>query len=81
MQHQKLPQAQLRLFAEDRAWADKALWAAQLRTLGIVTERHSRIATEGALVASILTHGVSPELVILSDDAGQFNIAGFLNAL
>ena len=26
-------------------------------------------------------HGVAPELVILSDDAGQFQIAGFLNAL
>ncbi len=81
MQHQKLPKAQLSLFWEDRALADKALWAAHLRTLGIGTERHIRIATEGALVASILNHGVSPELVILSDDAGQFNIAGFLNAL
>lgn len=81
MQQQKLPQAQLRLFAEDRAWADKAVWTAQLRTLGITTERHIRIATEGALVASLLTHGVSPELVILSDDAGQFQIAGFLHAL
>jgi hypothetical protein len=81
MQHQKLPKAQLSLFWEDRALADQAVWAAHLRTLGIGTERHIRIATEGALVASILNHGVSPELVILSDDAGQFNIAGFLNAL
>jgi hypothetical protein len=81
MQHQKLPQAQLRRFAEDRAFADHAVWEAHLRTLGIATERHLRIATEGALVASLLRHGVSPELVILSDDAGQFNVAGFLNAL
>ncbi len=81
MHHQQLPQAQLRLLAEDRAWADKAAWEAQLRTLGMATERHRRIATEGALVASLLTHGVSPELVILSDDAGQFNVAGFLHAL
>ncbi len=81
MQHQKLPQAQLRRFAEDRAFADQAVWAAHLRTLGLATERHLRIATEGALVASLLRHGVSPELVILSDDAGQFNVAGFLNAL
>lgn len=81
MHHQKLPSAQLRRFAEDQALADQAAWEAYLRTLGIVTERHSRIATEGALVASLLRHGVSPELVILSDDAGQFNVAGFLNAL
>ena len=78
---QKLPQAQLRLLAEDRAWAEKAAWEAQLRTLGIATERHRRIATAGALVASLLTHGVSPALVILSDDAGQFNVAGLLPAL
>jgi hypothetical protein len=81
MRHQQLPQAQLRCFAEDRAFADQALWEAQLQTLGIITERHLRITTEGALVASLLRHGVSPELVILSDDAGQFKIAGFLNAL
>jgi len=81
MQQQKLPQAQLRLFAQDRVWADKAGWTAHLRTLGITTERHIRIATEGALVASLLHHGVAPELVILSDDAGQFQIAGFLHAL
>jgi len=81
MTHQQLPKAQLRLFAEDCAVVDQAAWAAYLRPLGITTERHIRIATEGALVASLLRHGVSPELVILSDDAGQFNVAGFLNAL
>jgi hypothetical protein len=81
MKHQKLPTAQRALFAEDRVWADKIAWEAHLRALGGVTERHRRVATEGALVASLLSHGVSPELVILSDDAGQFNIAGFLNAL
>jgi len=67
--------------AEDYAVDDQAAWTAHLRHLGITTERHRRIATEGALVASLLTHGVSPELVILSDDAGQFNVAGFLHAL
>lgn len=81
MLHQQLPQAQRGLFREDGVWAEKAGWEAHLHTLGITTERHIRIATEGALVASLFQHGVSPELVILSDDAGQFNIAGFLHAL
>jgi hypothetical protein len=81
MHHQQLPQAQLHRFAEDRAFADQAVWETHLRTLGITTERHLRSATEGALVASLLRHGVSPALVILSDDAGQFKVAGFLNAL
>jgi len=81
MHHQQLPKAQLRLFAEDCAVVNQAAWAAHLRHLGITTERHVRIATEGALVASLTRHGVSPELVILSDDAGQFQVMGFLNAL
>ena len=41
---------------------------------GIKKNRHVRIVTEGALLGSVLHHGFSKELVILSDDAGQFNI-------
>jgi len=81
MTQQKLPKAQLGRLADDQTFADQAAWDAHLRRLGLTTERHIRIATEGALVASLIRHGVSPELVILSDDAGQFQIAGFLNAL
>ena len=33
-----------------------------------------QIATEGALIGSIIEHGISRNLVIVSDDAGQFNI-------
>jgi hypothetical protein len=33
-----------------------------------------QIATEGALIGSIIEHGISKHLVILSDDAGQFNV-------
>lgn len=54
---------------------------AHLKSIGITNQRHIKIATEGALYASVLSHGVSKELVILSDDAGQFNIAGLLHAL
>jgi hypothetical protein len=81
MKQQKLPQAQLQLFAHDQVLPDKTAWRTRLKTLGVTSERHSRIATEGALLGSVLSHGVSPELVILSDAAGQFNVAGFLNAL
>jgi len=81
MKQQKLPHTQLQLFEEEGVFTDKTSWDAYLQKLGLTTERHQRIATEGALVGSVLSHGVSPELVILSDDAGQFNVAGFLNAL
>ena len=42
--------------------------------MGVTGERHVRIATEGALLGSLIEHGVSPELVILSDGAPQFDV-------
>jgi hypothetical protein len=81
MKRQKLPQGPLALLSQDQVCADKAAWETYLQGLGIGTERHIRIATEGALVGSLVRHGLSPELVIVSDDAGQFQVAGFLNAL
>lgn len=81
MEQQKLPNAELSLFAEDKVLSDRTFWEAHLSSLGINRERHIKIITEGALVASILAHSVSRDLVIMSDDAGQFNVAGFLNAL
>ena len=49
-------------------------WAAA-ETLGCCTcTRHIRIATEGVLLGSLLMHGINPELAIVSDDAGQFNV-------
>jgi hypothetical protein len=53
---------------------DAAAWNAHLQTLGITTERIVRITTEGALLGSLIEHGVSPTLTVLSDGAGQFNI-------
>ena len=51
------------------------LWNTALESLGINREMHVRIITEAALLGSILEHGaVNPDLVILSDDAGQFNV-------
>lgn len=49
-------------------------WEEALQTLHITDERHVRIATEGALLGSVLEHGFNKELVIVSDDAGQFNV-------
>lgn len=54
-------------------------WESFLKKLGILSAIHVRIATEGALLASVLEHGINPDLVIISDDAGQFNV--FLHAL
>jgi hypothetical protein len=60
----------------ERHFADKAAWLRHLDQLGItaltVTPDPVRIATEGALWGSIKAHGLLPDTVILSDDAGQF---------
>ena len=49
-------------------------WHARLQELGITAERHVRIASEGALLGSLIAHGVSTEAGVLSDGAGQFKI-------
>jgi hypothetical protein len=57
-------------------FADEAAWLLHLERLGItalaVTPDPVRIATEGAVWGSIKAHGLLPDTVILSDDAGQF---------
>jgi hypothetical protein len=49
-------------------------WNRFLAKNGIVKDRHVQIATEGALIGSIIEHGLSKDLVVVSDDAGQFNV-------
>ena len=72
---QKLPKAVVgRLRRGPHAFEDSAPWHGRLRALGITRPRHVRIATEGALLGSLIAHGVSPELVILSDGAEQYDV-------
>lgn len=79
-QRQKLAQAVIeRLMAGARRWADQAAWQAYLGEQQVADPRHVRIATEGALLGSLIAHGVSPELTVLSDGAGQFDV--FVHAL
>ena len=72
---QKLPKAVVDLLRRGRhALADSAAWQGRLRALGITQPRHVRIATEGALLGSLIAHGVSPDLAILSDGAEQYDV-------
>ena len=57
-----------------RQFADAAAWHAHLEQQGLRDERHLRVAAEGASLASLIAHGVSAELGIVSDGAGQFDI-------
>ncbi len=63
---------------ERRRFATEAAWTTHLEDLAI-TPRSAhpdplRIATEGALWGSIVERGWLTDTVILSDDAGQFNV-------
>ena len=79
-QRQELAQAVIeRLRAGVPWWADRATWHAYLTARQVTDPRHVRIATEGALLGSLIAHGVSPELTALSDGAGQFDV--FVHAL
>ena len=75
MKQEKLPQQQLDLLQTNQKMiANMEEWKRYLQDLGIQKERLVKIITEGALVGSVLVHGFSIDLKIVSDDAGQFNI-------
>lgn len=63
-----------KLAAHCGTFKNKQLWELHLKNLDITRKRHCKIATEGALVGSVLSHGFNINLAIISDDAGQFNI-------
>ena len=57
-----------------KAFASASAWQSRLTELAITSDRHVRLATEGALLGGLIERGVSPELVVLSDGAPQFDI-------
>jgi Transposase IS66 family len=62
-----------------KSFADRGAWMAHLKRLGIteleVTPDPVRVATEGALWGSIAAQGLLDGTVIVSDGAGQFDVA------
>lgn len=75
MREHKLPHRPRQLLQNGSPhFAHEALWRAHLNALAITEPRHVRIATEAALIGSLIHHHFPAELVILSDDAPQFAI-------
>jgi regulator of replication initiation timing len=76
MAAQKLPAEPLAKLAaaSGQVFADRTEWQVALKGWGISKKRHVRIATEGALLGSVLEHGFNRSQAIVSDDAGQFNV-------
>src|SRR5947209_3903536 len=63
---------------EQRQFVDEKAWLDHLEQLGLtglqVTPDPVRVATEGALWGAVSAHGFLCEAVVVSDDAGQFNV-------
>jgi Transposase IS66 family len=74
-QRQQLPQELIAsLSAGPRRFTDESAWQARLQELAITAKWPARLASEGALLGQIIEQGVSPNLVILSDGALQFDL-------
>lgn len=81
LREQNFPEAFVTLLAEhpDRHFADVGAWHTHIERLGItalakVARGPICLATEAALWGSVKQHGLLPDTVILSDDAGRFNV-------
>ena len=80
MRERGLPAASIALLAAcpQTRFADRAAWLAHLDRLGLTALKVApdpvRVATEGALWGSVQAHGFLCDAVVLSDDAGQFNV-------
>ena len=80
MHHRALAGPVIARLAEhpDQVFTDQATWTRHLDRLGILALKVNpdpvMVATEGALWGSVKAHGFLPNTVIVSDDAGQFNV-------
>ena len=73
---QQLPQCHLvkLQFSSTSVAQGEAAWQAYLQELDITSQQAVKLVTEAALLGSAIEHGLSPDLIILSDGAKQFAI-------
>lgn len=62
-------------------YENDASWEAQLDAWQIDSAEQRRLITEGALWANLLAHDLYCDLVMISDDAGQFKLLLLMHAL
>ena len=60
--------------ASERWFANKEQLEEHLQKQGITNAHYKRLIVEAGLIGSILSHGFPIDMVIISDDAGQFNV-------
>lgn len=64
-----------------KRFSTSADWERFLKKCNITQANDVRFITEAALFASLFEHGIPRNLLIHSDDAGQFDVALFFNTL
>jgi hypothetical protein len=70
----KIPEAVIAaLLQEPRSFADTPAWQAHLERLGLAAS-HRRLVTEAAMIGAIVARGLLTDTVIVSDEAGQFDV-------
>lgn len=62
------------IHAKEKLFSNQEQFEEHLQKLGIINAHYRRLVIESALIGSLLSHGFPMDMVILSDDAGQFNI-------
>jgi hypothetical protein len=65
----------------DSSWSGRVAWEAQLDQWGITHADHRTVVSEAALFGTLLTESWYSELGLISDDAPQFKLFGFLHGL
>jgi hypothetical protein len=66
---------------EDGVWTGREAWEAQLAEWKITSETHRRQISEAALFGKLLTEKWYDDLGLVSDDAPQFKLFGFVHGL
>ncbi len=69
-----LPNFQIEKLKIGSSFSQVEPWQEYLKQIGIQSMNHVRLVTEAALMGALLATDINPSLVVLSDDAGQFNI-------
>ncbi len=65
----------------DGLWSGREAWDQQLATWGLESETHRRQVSEAALFGKLLTEKWYDHLGLVSDDAPQFKLFGFVHGL
>lgn len=65
----------------DGVWSGRQAWDEQLTQWGIKNPTHRRLVSEAGLFGTLLTEDWYGELGLISDDAPQFKLLGFVHGL